>query len=95
MIVIYKLVSSKMHKLARLRSACASALSNQSSMDALWIAKGTTFLRQAEIKDLSDYADCQSNLNLRCKHLPTCTSQLYGLGVGFLTINPLPHIDAF
>ena len=48
------------------------AQSDQSSMGALLVVKGLTFL-QAEILDSDQTVDLQADLNLCCTHMPTCT----------------------
>ena len=53
----------------RLRSACASVQSDQSLMGALRVAKGPMFL-QAELKDSDQIIRMQTDLNLRCTHMP-------------------------
>ena len=52
----------------RLRSAWASAQSDQSSLCAQLVAKGQSFL-QVVIEDCSDWADAQADLSLRWAHI--------------------------
>ena len=51
----------------RLRSAWASAQSDQSSLCAQWVAKDPSFLH-ADSKDWLDWADAQADLSLRWAH---------------------------
>ena len=51
----------------RLRSAWASAQSDQSSLCAQWVAKDPSFLH-ADSEDWSDRADAQADLSLRWAH---------------------------
>ena len=51
----------------RLRPACASTQSDQSSLSAQWVAKDPSFLH-VDSKDWSDWADAQADLSLLDTH---------------------------
>ena len=55
----------------RLRSAWASAQSDQSSLSAQWVAKDPSFLH-ADSEDWSNLAYAQADLNLRWALMPFC-----------------------
>ena len=55
----------------RLKSAWASAQSDQSSLCAQWVAKDSSFLH-ADSEDWSDWVDAQADLSLRWAHIPFC-----------------------
>ena len=56
----------------RLRSTCASAQPKQSFRLHLLGSQGYKFSSDEKLRLLSDYADAQTKLNIRCAHLPTC-----------------------
>ena len=53
----------------RLRSAWASAQSDQSSLCTHWVAKDPSFLH-ADSEDLLDWADAKADLSLHWAHIP-------------------------
>ena len=73
--LIYEPAHDKTNKIAcapsKVRSAWASAQSDQSSLCAHWIAKDPSFLH-AESEDWLDWADAQADLSLGWVHMPFC-----------------------
>ena len=59
-------------KSVRLRSACASALSNQNIIGVIWVIKGPTFL-PGKTRRFDRTAGAQSDLYIRCTHISTNT----------------------
>ena len=55
----------------RLRSACASAQSGQSSLCTQWVAKDPSFLH-TDSEDWADWVDAQADLSLPWAHMPFC-----------------------
>ena len=54
-------------------SLCIHAVWSESSTGDLLIAKRPTFLQLEKLRLWSDHAVVQTDLNLHCTHLPTCT----------------------